>query len=208
MYKVFFFQKTLILAGATMKVFPGKGDAVYDMRNRYDLEKSVIEFMNSPNLRRAIFFHPNIRWLKREFFGLFYPVKAAGGIVEDRSGRFLFIYRHKTWDLPKGKVDRGERVKDAAVREVEEETGVTRLEIKQLIKPTYHIYQRKGRFNLKTTYWYHMTTDGKGTLKPQTEEGIEQVIWAEPHELIDYAKQSYKSIEALFHYFNKFVLNK
>ena len=51
-------------------------------------------------------------------------VRAAGGIVTDEAGRMLLIRRNGRWDLPKGKVEAGETLLQAALREVEEETGV------------------------------------------------------------------------------------
>lgn len=52
-------------------------------------------------------------------------VRAAGGIVR-RDGEVLLIHRPKydDWSFPKGKLDDGESWEDAAVREVEEETGL------------------------------------------------------------------------------------
>ena len=51
-------------------------------------------------------------------------VRAAGGIVR-RDGEVLVVHRPKydDWSFPKGKLDEGERWEDAALREVEEETG-------------------------------------------------------------------------------------
>ena len=38
-------------------------------------------------------------------------IKAAGGLVENAKGEFLFIFRNKKWDLPKGKVEKNEKIK-------------------------------------------------------------------------------------------------
>ena len=51
-------------------------------------------------------------------------IKAAGGLVKSAGNEYLFIYRNDKWDLPKGKVEKNEKVKEAAVREVEEECGI------------------------------------------------------------------------------------
>ena len=58
----------------------------------------------------------------------FKVIEAAGGVVE-KGNLNLLIYRQGRWDLPKGKLDKGERKRDCAIREVEEETGV-RAELK------------------------------------------------------------------------------
>ena len=60
-----------------------------------------------------------IKYLKKKFK----VIKAAGGIVQNREKKILFIYRLGKWDLPKGKKDKGEKIKNCAVREVEEETN-------------------------------------------------------------------------------------
>jgi 8-oxo-dGTP diphosphatase len=52
-------------------------------------------------------------------------VDAAGGVVE-RDGRVLLVHRprYDDWTFPKGKLDPGESFEDAALREVQEETGL------------------------------------------------------------------------------------
>ena len=54
-------------------------------------------------------------------------VRAAGCVVHDDAGNMLLISRNNRWDLPKGKVEPGETLLQAALREVEEETGITPL---------------------------------------------------------------------------------
>ena len=56
-------------------------------------------------------------------------VQAAGGLVRNKKGKMLFIFRKNKWDLPKGKVDKGETLENGAMREVEEETGVKKLKL-------------------------------------------------------------------------------
>src|SRR3954464_3521077 len=53
-------------------------------------------------------------------------VKAAGGVVRREDGTIAIVHRprYDDWSLPKGKLDPGESWEEAAVREVEEETGV------------------------------------------------------------------------------------
>ncbi|GAB2684752.1 NUDIX domain-containing protein [Mucilaginibacter koreensis] len=104
-------------------------------------------------------------------------VEAAGGLVEQKNGELLFIYRHDKWDLPKGKLEKGEKPKAGAVREVEEECGITIKKCGKRICKTYHAYVMKDELVLKRTYWYDMSYKGKGELKPQLEEGITDVRW-------------------------------
>ena len=121
--------------------------------------------------------------------------------MENDKGQFLFIFRKEKWDLPKGHADNNETIRNAAIREVIEETGLNKVEINQSIKPTYHIYFRNNRYNLKTTHWYHMAAPGEQDLKAEAEEEIQEVRWVNKEEAVEYAKKSYKSIEDLVNYF-------
>lgn len=111
------------------------------------------------------------------------PVTAAGGVVHKREKNSLFvllIFRRDVWDLPKGKVEEGESVRECAVREVAEEVGLSALPVitKQLVQ-TYHEYEQGSiRFG-KTTHWFAMelNANSKERFKPQTEEDIEEVQW-------------------------------
>ncbi len=111
-----------------------------------------------------------------EYAKLFQYIYAAGGLIE-KDGQFLFIYRLKKWDLPKGKIDKGESPEQAAIRECEEECGITRLSIIKELNPSYHIYEYKGAYALKKTFWYKMSTKHEANLVPQIEEDIEKVEW-------------------------------
>ena len=106
----------------------------------------------------------------------FEQIQAAGGVVFNSERKLLWIYRLNKWDLPKGKIEKGESNEQAAVREVEEECGVSNLEIVQQIKTTYHIYYHK-EYILKTTYWFEMNYNGNEILIPQAEEGITDLRW-------------------------------
>jgi 8-oxo-dGTP pyrophosphatase MutT (NUDIX family) len=126
----------------------------------------------------------------------FRVVKAAGGVVFD-GDRMLLIYRLKRWDLPKGKLDDGERSKDAALREVEEETGiVARLEEK--ICTTWHTYTQNGSRVLKRTKWYRMHCLDASQLAPQHEEDIERLAWMDKKEVQNALVDSYSSIRYVF----------
>lgn len=107
---------------------------------------------------------------------VFKLIYAAGGLIQ-KDDAYLFIFRLKKWDLPKGKIDMGESPEEAAIRECEEECGITKLTITKTLEPTYHIYEHKGGYALKKTFWYAMSTEHSGNLVPQLEENIEQVVW-------------------------------
>ncbi|MDB5017099.1 MAG: hydrolase, partial [Mucilaginibacter sp.] len=104
-------------------------------------------------------------------------IEAAGGLVKNENGGYLFIYRNDKWDLPKGKIEKGEKVKEAAVREVEEECGIKVSKLNDKICKTYHAYIYKSEVVLKKTHWFNMRCKGQLKLKPQKEEGITDVRW-------------------------------
>lgn len=121
-------------------------------------------------------------------------IKAAGGLVENAKGEYLFIFRNKKWDLPKGKVEKGEGIKEAGLREVEEECGVTILSNDKRLCKTYHVYEMSGKLVLKRTNWYSMTVKGSPKLIPQKEEGITKAEWLNAADLKPVLKNTYPSI--------------
>jgi 8-oxo-dGTP pyrophosphatase MutT (NUDIX family) len=125
-------------------------------------------------------------------------VVAAGGVVTNRAGKVLFIYRNDKWDLPKGKLDKGETLEECALREVEEETGVQGLKIENILKTTYHVFKRNGKYKLKQVYWYAMKTSYKGELTGQLDEGIVKVKWKGPNKIAIALENSYANIKILF----------
>ncbi|MEM8599040.1 MAG: NUDIX hydrolase [Bacteroidota bacterium] len=106
-------------------------------------------------------------------------VVAAGGLVvrdHDGTPEVLLIHRRGVWDLPKGKQDDGETVAETALREVQEEVGIETLHMLGEADTTMHGYAEKGRYRVKTTYWYWMATP-QTAFVPEEREGIEQVAY-------------------------------
>ena len=124
--------------------------------------------------------------------------KAGGGLVYNKKGEVLFIFRGGKWDLPKGGIEKGEDIEVTAMREVEEETGVNKLTITKKLQKTYHVFKRNGVYKLKITHWFEMTSDFEGTPVGQIEEGIEKAAWFHPNEIPEILKNSYENIKLLF----------
>lgn len=135
--------------------------------------------------------NPDITFSK--IFENFDFVEAAGGIVE-RENLFLFIKRNGFWDIPKGKLENAEIPEIGAVREIEEECGIIKPEIKDFICFTYHTYSYKGRQTIKKTYWYSLTYSGPQKLKGQIEEGITKAKWFKKSEIEKIKKNTFGSI--------------
>ena len=125
-------------------------------------------------------------------------VLAAGGLVVDEEGRLLTIRRLGVWDLPKGKVEKQEVVEDAAVREVQEECGLSDVRLERAVTSTWHTYERKGRQELKRTDWFLMRASASEELVPQTDEGIEEVRWIGRAELPTVLGNTYSSLVPVF----------
>lgn len=121
-------------------------------------------------------------------------VLAAGGLVVDEQGRLLAIRRLGKWDLPKGKVERGEAVELGAVREVQEECGLKEVELVRPLMSTWHTYERKGRQHLKRTDWFLMRGSAAEVLTAQVEEDIEEVRWLDAEGLRRMEADTYPSL--------------
>ena len=121
-------------------------------------------------------------------------IKAAGGLVKSAKGNYLFIFRNKKWDLPKGKVEKGEKMKEAGLREVEEECGVKIHTNNKKLCKTFHVYTLGNKLVLKKTNWYSMTVKGEPKLIPQKEEGITKAVWLGADELKPVLKNTFPSI--------------
>jgi len=163
---------------------------------------NVIDLLEkSSNKQRTVIYSPDIQALWQDFKSIHQFRKAAGGIVFNEFGQLLVIFRKGLWDLPKGHIDKNERKKETAMREVEEECGIKLLKIQKKVGKTYHIYRIKGRKVLKKSTWFYMTTQKQLTI-PQRSEDIEQAIWVYPETFMnDY--DMYPSIRAILLKFNE-----
>lgn len=151
-----------------------------DSLSSEEIYKEFDQFINHDSQTELVFGAETPELGLERFRKAFKYIYAAGGLIE-QDGRYLFIYRMGTWDLPKGKLEKNEDPRDGAIRECEEECGISELAIIRDLNPTYHMYEHKKHgYALKKTYWYLMTSAYKGQLVPQTEELIEKVEWFSP----------------------------
>lgn len=176
----------------------------YENRNSETLKVAIQDFLK-PDNKKSLFVQTNsisdvFEELKKEF----YFIEAAGGLIQNKD-KYLFIKRLGKWDLPKGKLDKGETIEHATIRECEEECAVTGLTILNSLPETYHIYEYKKCHALKVSYWFHMETSSNKELKPQTEENIEEVRWLSVDEVKSIVlKNTYITIEKLVKHFFSF----
>ena len=192
MYKIFVGDKPITLS---TQVKDEKGVKNYKLNTV--ILRRVIRKLNTTSIKEACLVHKNDAKLLKKFLKKAPNVVAGGGKVYNAKGEILFIYRNGKWDLPKGKAEKGESIEETAIREVEEETGVTGLKIVKPIETTYHIFKRRGRFRIKITYWFEMITDFEGTLYPQEKEGITKVKWLGKKKTKKALENSYANIKRL-----------
>lgn len=195
MYKVFIDNKILILAQPSAKdlqylnfrTMKGENFTGTELINAVKTEQfGLIVFTSSPEKTWS------------NFCNAFTILEAAGGIVKNGEGSLLMIHRLAKWDLPKGKIEKGESPPEAAVREVCEETGVCDVKIiNNLPYEMYHTYTHKTKPILKRTFWYDMHCNSFSGFKIQTEEDITDAKWMTRRE-IDFAlANSYNSVRDL-----------
>ena len=167
MYKVFINDRPIILTDSPQI---GLNFQVYDFENVVIDE--ILHKLKKNMISGVILFCKNLSEAWNQFQRHFKVVKAAGGLVLNDLKEFLFIFRGSKWDLPKGRIEDNETIETTAIREVEEECGISNLRLDKFLITTYHIFFQDEKSKLKETFWFLMYSDYEGTLKPQLEEGI------------------------------------
>jgi 8-oxo-dGTP pyrophosphatase MutT (NUDIX family) len=141
----------------------------------------------------VVLYADNAEALWADFQSCFKIQEAAGGYVLNAEQKLLVFLRRGSWDMPKGKIDSGETPEEAAVREVNEETGLKNIELGKFLDLTWHTFSLKGDRILKKTWWYAMQTSDTKVV-PQTEEDIERIEWVNPAAWVASGPKVYRSI--------------
>ncbi|MTG98114.1 NUDIX domain-containing protein [Myroides albus] len=194
MYKVFVNDKPLFLTDKIEK----ETDFQLFLLDSVDIDKIIIKYFQN-KIDKAFLYHPDEKQILKKIKEKIPVQKAGGGVVFNDKGEILFILRGGKWDLPKGGVEKNEEMEETAMREVEEETGVSQLKIIRKLPKTYHIFKRNGKYKLKITTWYEMKSSFEGELVGQIEEGIEQVAWLNKEQIREAMDNSYENIKLLIH---------
>lgn len=174
--KIYYNNKFIEFAQTQSQSSQNQTIKIYSPENLQTLKVIINNFLKKNDLNSIVILNYSFEEVMAFFKTSFFYIEAAGGFIE-KDKRFLFIHRLGKWDLPKGKLDLGETIEDAALRECEEECAVTNLKIVKQLSSTFHLYPYKTGFALKQTYWYYMRTDHSGELIPQTEENIDAAVW-------------------------------
>jgi 8-oxo-dGTP pyrophosphatase MutT (NUDIX family) len=177
MYKVFFNDRVVTLQDVLPKSFANTKGLFYIYGTPGELRELLEAFHQMEQTERLSLFHDNMRELEAAFRSCFTPVDAGGGLVFNKKGEFLIIKRRGFWDLPKGKLKTGEDFETAALREVEEETGLQELVTVQPLISTYHTYRMSDQLILKKTAWFEMHYPGSAEPVLEAKEGITEYRW-------------------------------
>jgi len=162
----------------------------------------ILDFHLPKNIYSLSLVPTDYEIIKTYFKGKYKILKAAGGLVIKKN-KYLMIYRLNKWDLPKGKINKGETPEQAALREVEEECNI-KAKLGKPICNTWHTYTMKKNKILKKTSWYTMRVIDDTYMKPQTVENIEMIKWMNPKEVFHSLDNSYESIRFVIQkHFNK-----
>jgi 8-oxo-dGTP pyrophosphatase MutT (NUDIX family) len=195
--KIFFDDKPLFLCDkidSEIEPYAHHDDAVLiDELNSHTITTMIHE-MRQDKIHAGIFLHSDLEELRNAFFKKFKIIQAGGGLIRNERGQTLLIFRRGKWDMPKGKLDDGETLAECAVREVKEETGLRDVKLIAPLIITYHTYDQGTKHVLKESHWYTMEAPANEMLTPQTEEDIEQIIWADDEDLFLYKENAFPSI--------------
>lgn len=197
-FRVYFRDKSVTFASPADNV----GEQNLQLEAASDLTTAkIIKFLENNN--RIAVIADNVQAAFERFASYFKHVTAAGGIVRNRDGQLLMIYRRGRWDLPKGHLEQGESIEQCAAREIAEETGVEGVHTVSHLCTTMHAYDLYGVWELKHTHWFLAESDTAADTVPQREEDIDEARWLTPAEASEKLKDSYPTIREVFSAFEK-----
>jgi len=198
MHKIYFEKRSIVICTPDEAALADPNSVEFHLGDKLDIHALVGMFEASATLSRIYIPSGDTDATYRRICSEFKEVNAAGGLVSNRRGDYLLIRRDGLWDLPKGHQESGEDIRITAVREVQEETGVDKLQLRDLICITDHCYRRDGIWHLKHTWWYDMLYTDPVDLTPQTEEDISKAAWVAKSSLPPFLKNTYPSIAEVF----------
>lgn len=181
MYKVHFENRFILISSEPDRL--QKYGLFHKFNATSELYNIISQFQEDSTIPSINIYGTDIRHIWKIFRIYFTEVRAAGGLVKHACGKYLFIEKKGKLDLPKGHIEEGEEPEACALREVQEECGITGHHIIKQLEPSYHTYTWQGISYLKKTSWYLMEYSGTMELEPQADEGITRIEWLSPDEL-------------------------
>jgi 8-oxo-dGTP pyrophosphatase MutT (NUDIX family) len=195
MYKIFFGTRCITISCLNQDDKRQSDRSLIKCKNNKSFDKLYAEFQKDESIICLNISNSNPLKFFKHLKKKFKLINAAGGLVENTDGKILVIKRNDILDLPKGKIEKGEKKKQAALREVEEECGISDLKILLKIENSYHTYSINNELILKTTHWYKMFYAGNKIPVPQTKEGISEIRWVDKNELIKIKELTYPNLK-------------
>jgi ADP-ribose pyrophosphatase YjhB (NUDIX family) len=198
MHKIYFEKRCIIICPPDEQALADPNAILFNIGSSADIHNLVEMVEVSESLHRIYIPTDDIDSTYKAICAEFLEVNAGGGLVSNRRGDYLLISRNGLWDLPKGHQDPGEDIRVTALREVQEETGIDDLMLRDLICMTDHCYRRDGIWHLKHTWWYDMLHTDPSDLTPQREEDISKAAWVAKSSLPAFLVNTYPSIAEVF----------
>lgn len=194
MFTIFIKDKPFILTEDQEDVKSGAGSFFLRHDSKQTLLHTVEAFEKNEVIQKLYVLDPDLEKLWNAFVSNHAVIEAAGGLIKNTKGELLFIFRNGKWDLPKGKLEKGEMPQEAALREVKEECGLKNVSIVKELPTTFHTYNEGNNRFLKKSYWFEMISDDFDLI-PEISEGITAVKWIGKSELNQVLQNTYKSIQ-------------
>lgn len=173
-------RKKVLIPNGTPEIITAFFKAIKEIK-KFDFKSLTFLVENKEEAQQTIFDQYKI-------------VNAAGGLVLNQENKILMIHRLGKWDLPKGKAEKGESIRETALREVEEECNI-KVALIDNYYISYHTYLHKNVRVLKRTYWYQMKLISDKDMAPQKDEGIDDVRWMDAAKMYKVLYKSYPSIQ-------------
>jgi len=196
-YTIYFNQKPLVLSDSKtphIQQLLQKPAIVFQEELNSTSVENMLKEIQHPTTSGGVFIHQPIDDLLQAFKKKMKVIEAGGGLVHTGEEMILLIFRNGKWDLPKGKLDEGESTYAAALREVQEETGLVNLQLEEPLTTTYHTYHQYNELILKKSHWFLMKSPQQQALVPQLEEGIEKCEWVRLDALAPFVENTHPSV--------------
>lgn len=194
MYKVFIYDRPVYLCNHWPENELDEDEMLLvEVQQPSDIELVFTSLEDNSSLKAVFMVSPDIEEHWSEYAKKFQNIQAAGGLVFNHNRDLLFIFRRGCWDLPKGKLDPGETIEQAAIREVEEECGISGVQLRSKLLTMHHTYPHKGKMVLKETHWFEMSFEGID-FQPEAEEQITEVSWIAKSDFPKILANTYMSI--------------
>jgi 8-oxo-dGTP pyrophosphatase MutT (NUDIX family) len=197
-YSIYFNSRKIVLTSKFKFYFKRYNGLFIKYQNPKEIAKLLVFFQSTSNVDNLYIVGSDVKDMFKEFCKHFELIEAAGGVVQNEDSDVLLIKRNGLWDLPKGKSMDGEAPEFAALREVTEECGISKIVVEKPLIKTYHTYQEGNKKILKRTSWFKMIFSGDEQSTPQLIENITEVRWVNVVDLPNYIENTYPSIRDVF----------